>query len=203
MKHFYIIIFFIFTFFSCVNSQKNEISPILIIDKESKIEIDNKLANSNHHYNCLIEYNRYENDNLVESNKVVSALAFTRLEKSTATITGFAGIDEGFGFILLVDKDSCSIRCELQSTKDIYKLKKNDVPTFGIFVPCKYQKTTLIEKPKFESQEIIKGKIDIKSEDFYKKINEQFKSVRIEMKAYFISEPMPIENGKYKTLIKN
>ncbi|MES2862733.1 MAG: hypothetical protein V4666_01305 [Bacteroidota bacterium] len=202
MKHFYILIFLIFTFSSCVNSQKEDVSPVLIIDEESNKEIENKLSNSNNEYNCIIEYNRYENDDLVENNKVTNALSFTRIEKETATITGFSGIDEGFGFILLVNKDTCMIKCEFESTNEVFKLEKNHVPTFGLYVPCKYQKTTLIKKPKFESGEIIKGKIDLKSENFYEKINNEFKSVRIEMKAYFISEPMPLENGKYKTLIK-
>lgn len=202
MKQFYILSILILTLCSCEKTLNKENSPVLTIDKKSKIEIENKLSNSNKQYNCLIEYNRYENDNLVKSEQSTSALSFTRFENNTATVTGFAGIDEGFGFILLIAKDTCIIRCEMESTKEIFKLKENDTPSFGLYVPCKYQKATLIDQPKYNLGEIIKGKIEITSEDFYEKINDQFKLVRIEMKAYFISEPLPLENGKYKTLIK-
>jgi hypothetical protein len=196
-----------FIFYSCGNSQEKrsvkgkEASTILSIDEKTNVEIDNYLSTSNQRYNCVLAYNRYENNKLIKSD-TTSALAFSRFEEETVSITGFAGEDEGFGFILVITKDTCMIRCDVESTKEIFKLKKDDVPTFGIHVPCKYQKATLASNPKSVVGEIIKGKIEIKSDDYYEKINNQFKLIRMEIKGYFISEPMPIKNGKYKTLVK-
>lgn len=199
MKQLYLL-FLTLCLCSCGNSQEQKISSELNTG-ELNTEIENKLSDSNQHYNCIIEYNRYENNILKESNKT-SALAFTRFENGIATVTGFAGVDEGFGFVLVLSKDTCMIRSEVESTKEIFKLKKNDIPTFGLFVPSKYEKATLVNNPKREEGEIIKGKVDVKSEDYYEKIDNQFKLVRLEITAYFISEPMPIKKGKYKTLVK-
>jgi hypothetical protein len=205
MKNIFILLI-AFIVYSCGNLQEKESvqekeNSILSIDGKSNIEIDNYLSTSNKRYNCVLAFKRYENDKLIESD-TTSALAFTRFENGTAAVSGFAGEDEGFGFILIIAKDTCMIRCEVESTKEIFKLKKNDAPIFGLNVPCKYQKATLTSDPKCEVGEIIKGKIEIKSDDYYEKIDNQFKLIRMEIKGYFISEPMPIENGKYKTLVK-
>jgi len=195
-----------FIVYSCGNSQEKtsvqeKEKSILSINGKTNIEIDNYLSTSNQRYNCVLTFNRYENDKLIKSD-TTSALAFTRFENGTAAVSGFAGEDEGFGFILIIAKDTCVIRYQVESTKEIFKLKRNDAPIFGIKVPCKYQKATLTSKPKFEVGEVIMGKIEIISDDYYEEVDKEIKLIRMEIKGYFKSEPMPIENGKYKTLVK-
>lgn len=189
------------TIYSCKKPEENT-SSYLKIDKNLSEEIETKLANYNKHFNCEIEYSRYENDDLVEKSKTTPALSFTRLIDNVTTVTGFSGIDEGFGFILIITKDTTMIKTNVESTQPIFKLKENDTPQFGLFIPCKYQKVMVVNKPKFNNEEIISGKIELKSDNYYEMINNEFKSVRLEMKAYFISEPLPIVNKEYKTLVK-
>ena len=50
---------------------------------------------------------------------------------------------DGFGFQILLFKDSCIVRHIIASDTPIYKLEKSDSLSFGLAVPCKDRKSVV------------------------------------------------------------
>jgi len=200
MRQLHILSFLLLIIYSCGNTTEKEKNTL--INTDQKLYIEKRLSKHNKELNCLIEFKRFENDNLVQDFTEYGALAFTRFEGETATVSGFSGIDNGIGFLLLISKDTCIVKYNALSTNEIFKLNKNEKSTFGVMVPCKSEKVSLCNDVKYMNGEIISGKIEFESDDYYEIINNKENRVKVEMKAIFKSEPMPVIDGKYKTLIK-
>ena len=202
MRKLQILSFLLLIIYSCGNTTEQKKNKLINTDQKLYNEIEKKLSKHNKELNCLIEFKRYENDRLVQDFTEYGALAFTRFEGETATVSGFSGIDNGIGFLLLVSKDTCIIKHHVLSTNEIFKFNKNEKPTFEIMVPCKKEKISFCNDVKYIDGEIISGKIEFESDNYYEIINNKESRVKVEMKAIFKSEPLPIIDGKYKTLIK-
>ena len=100
----------------------------------------------------------------------------------------------GFGFYLDLFKDSCTITHLAKSDAEIYKMNKTGTTlTFGLSVPCPYKTLILVEKPAFKEGETIEGILELISQDFWEVANGQEKKYRMQLKAYFRTDPIKRE----------
>ena len=95
----------------------------------------------------------------------------------------------GYGFELLLFKDSCIVASFAISDGKIYKYNKSDRDSISFIpLPSISQKVTLSKKPSFQKGEVIAGKVEIKSVPFY--YTDLEGKFRIELVAHFKTAPL-------------
>jgi hypothetical protein len=95
----------------------------------------------------------------------------------------------GWGFKLVLFKDSCIVASFGLSDAKIYKYNKSDVDsTDFILLPSITQSVILSKKPSFQKREIVAGAIKIKSVPYFYTSSED--KIKIELSAYFKTAPI-------------
>lgn len=108
------------------------------------------------------------------------------ITNDTICITGHMPGNLGWGFKLLIFKDSCLLYAFALSDGNAYKYDVSDeAPRSLIFLACPKQQLTLVQQPAFRIGESVSGYVDLTSQQFYYYFPE--KSVRsdIKLRAYF------------------
>lgn len=108
------------------------------------------------------------------------------ITNDTICITGLMPGTLGWGFKLLIFKDSCLVYAFALSDGNAYKYDVSDeAPRSLIFLACTKQQLTLLQQPAFRIGESVSGYIDLTSQQFYYYFPE--KSIRsdIKLRAYF------------------
>ena len=106
------------------------------------------------------------------------------LIKDTIYITGYMIGELGWGFQLVLYKDSCIAASFGLSDDKVYKYSKSDTDSISyILLPNASQKVVLSKKPAFQNGEIIAGAIELKSIPYYYTILDG--KFTIDLKAYF------------------
>ena len=87
--------------------------------------------------------------------------------------------------ILLLNNNTCSISCAVVSEKGTLKLKKEDPQTQTLILPCISSELIIPSRPKFKKGEIVFGKVNLISSDFYDVEEKSEIKYRIELTGYF------------------
>lgn len=117
-------------------------------------------------------------------NQTLDCYTTSYLKGDTINITGFMIGQLGWGFELVLHKDSCIAASFALSDGKIYKYKKSDTDSIDlILLPNISQKVVLSKKPAFRAGEIVSGAIELKSIPYYY-TNDDGKCT-INLKAYF------------------
>jgi hypothetical protein len=111
------------------------------------------------------------------------------LRNDTIYIIGHMIGELGWGFELVIFKDSCIVASFGLSDSKIYKYNKSDADSIDfILLPSITQNVILSKKPSFQKGEIVAGAIKIKSVPYYyTRFEDKFK---IELSAYFRTAPL-------------
>jgi len=111
------------------------------------------------------------------------------LKNDTIYITGNMIGELGYGFHLILFKDSCIVAPFGLSDGKIYKYSKSDANSIDFIpLPTKAQKVTLSKNPTYKEGDTVEGFVDLKSQPFYyTDLDGVFK---IELQAYFKTEPL-------------
>lgn len=183
-------------FAACQFNSSNQINDTYHINQEIVESISSKLKPLKGVTMSTMDFSLFENDKLIADSdsigKPIESLLITSLHGDTILIAGFMGMFSGFGYQIELNKDRCSIHHFVSSDAKIYKLKTTDSLAYGISVPCKSSKLTLIEKPIFKKGEIVSGIIELKSEEYYEVTNGEENIYRAELTGYFKTEPLKI-----------
>lgn len=172
------------------------------IDKTIHEEINKHINPFNKEANSCVIYRIYDGDKIINQSKINGdpGLSFTFFDDKNIVVTCLNGIDDGLGFSLLLNKDTSILQFRIVS-KPEDTIKGSEILPEKL-VRCKSQGIRLIKQPKFERGEIIEGKISLESDEFLEMINNEERTLRCVLEVWFRSEPMPIIEGKYKTLEK-
>jgi hypothetical protein len=191
-----------FLFLACRQTKNNSNNEAYQIDIKIKEQIKQKVKTSGIVTMGSMDFKMYQNDSLIvdtySKDKSIDCRLITTLNGDTASITGFMGMFSGFGYQIGLFKDTCIVRHFAKSDTEIYKLSKTDSLTFGVSVPCKSYKLTLVETPILKKGEIISGIIELESEDYFEVANGDENRYRIELKGYFKTEPLQTLDEKLK-----
>ena len=117
-------------------------------------------------------------------NQTLDCYTSSFLKNDTIYITGYMINHLGWGFALVLFKDSCIAGSYALSDGIMYKYDESDTASSShILLPNVYQKLTLSKNPSFQIGEIISGAVDFKSITYYNTILKD--NLKIEIKAYF------------------
>jgi hypothetical protein len=117
-------------------------------------------------------------------NQTLDCYTTSFLKGDTINITGYMIGQLGWGFELMLYKDSCIAASFGLSDGKIYKYKKSDTDSIDlILLPNISQKVVLSKKPAFQGGEIVVGMIELKSIPYY--YTDLDGKYTINLKAYF------------------
>ncbi len=151
------------------------------------IELEGRLYGS-------INFKLFGNDSLLVEYQAFDVNSYAKnmsfLQDDTIKTVGFLNfIKFGFGYIVLFsNENTCSISCVIASESGTLKLHKEDTLSESLVVPCVSSQLIIPEKPKFKQGEIVLGKINLISSDFYDVEEDAEIKYRIELTAYFKTE---------------
>lgn len=122
-------------------------------------------------------------------NQSLDCITKSLIRNDTILIMGHMPGELGYGFELVLFKDSCIIVSFGLSDGKIYKYNESDtISTDFISLSSISQKLVLSKKPLFQKGEIVSGVVKLKSIPFY---YTEFKGrFRIELVAYFKTAPL-------------
>lgn len=200
-----IVLSLLICFSSCAQKKESQ-NASYTIDSSIVSEISRKIEPFNGQANANISFVIYENDKeIVHSNEPgEAALSFTCLSDNTLMVDCLNGVNDGFGFSLVIGKDTSFIKFKVVSNNDnvLFKPSKNTILQPELLVNCSSRKVLLAHNPTFASGEVIQGKVELDSEPFYEVSNGKERRLKFRVKSYFKSEPLPVNNREYKTLKK-
>lgn len=159
-------------------------------------------------YDTPIIADYYENDSLVNSTKNDKQLmlfkSFYYSFNDTLTIDGFYGLFGGFGFSIKFIENKPIVYHMLASDEfPTYSMTQNGKLELRIEVPCNNTMLTLSKDPNLKEEEILYGKVEFESEEYYQRgvtINgkevEERKKINMNMKIYFKSKFLNLEKLK-------
>jgi hypothetical protein len=152
-----------------------------------------------------MDFKMLENDSVVadtyaQGKSIDECMMMSLLEGDTINITGFMGMFAGFGYQIALFKDTCIVRYLGKSDVETYKLNKTDSLAFGVSVPCKTYKLTLVNKPTFKKGDIVEGIIELTSNDYYEVANGKENKYRIQLTGYFRTDPLESIEDNYKKI---
>ena len=151
------------------------------------IELDGRLYGS-------INFRLFGNDSLLVEYQAFDVNSYAKnmsfLHGDTIQSVGFLKfIKFGFGYsVLLSNENTCSISCVIASESGTLKLHKEDALSESLIVPCVSSELIIPSKPKFKQGEIVLGKINLISSDFYDVEEDAEIKYRIELTGYFKTE---------------
>jgi hypothetical protein len=190
--------------FSCAQN-KNTPRTDLTIDSSIATQVNTQIARFNGKANANISFVVYDNDKPKITNELgEGALTFTSFTDKMLVIDCVNGVNDGFGFSLVIMKDTSFVKFKVLSKNDstMFKSSRTDALQPELLVNSKTSSVTLAEPPTFTPGEIIEGKVELESEPFYEVANGKERTLRFKISVFFKSEPAPVINNKYKTLVK-
>lgn len=198
-----IIIFFLNFLISCEKKRKAD----FLIDPSISKVVDKKIQPFLQKANSNIIFTIIEND-IKEINGDVNgeaALAFTSIIDNEVSIECLNGIEDGFGFSLIITRDTLIIKLKVMSgdSKIQFRTLYNKILQSDILVNCSKTNLILASQPKFKNDEIIEGKLELESEPFYENIVGKERKLKFKLLVFFRSEPIQGTKMGYKTLQKN
>lgn len=189
---------------SCSENQ-NTARTDLIIDSSIATQVNSQIARFNGKANANISFVVYDNDKpKITNERGEGALTFTSFTDKMLVIDCVNGVNDGFGFSLVIMKDTSFVKFKVLSKHDstMFKSTPTDALQPELLVNSKTNSVTLAEPPTFTPGEIIQGKVELESEPFYEVANGKERTLRFKISAFFKSEPAPVINNQYKTLVK-
>lgn len=145
-------------------------------------------------YNA-IDVKIISNDSLVkdydtDGRRLELGITESRLHGDTLSLIGSAHIFDLFSFRIDLFKDTCRVSFFMKMDNKILRLHKEDPPTDSISVPCSSYRLILAQKPAFKSNQVIEGLLDLTSDNFYERIDDNRNAtLRFGLRTYFRSRP--------------
>ena len=198
--------FLLISIISCAQKDSKSRTTDYSIDNSVLKEIENKIEPFNLKANANISWTVFENDKIASTGNEEGepALAFTSFIDNQIAIDCLNGVDNGFGFALVISSDTSILKLKVLSNNEALLFRKSHNSGFQpeLLVPCLTKNITFANQPKFDKEEIVQGKIDLESEPFYELSNGKERKINFKLTAYFKSEPLPVIGNNYKTLKK-
>lgn len=190
--------------FSSCEQPKRSKSAIYKIDSSVISTVNQKIAAFNGKSNACISFVMYEGDRAIIKEDNTAALSFTSFSKNIIAIDCLNGTNDGFGFFLMIGRDSSLVNFKVLSRNDSVLFKASEASTASpeLLVKCMTSRVRLAREPGYVRGEVIQGIVELESEYFYEVRREKERKVKFKIEAYFKSEPVPVIDNKYKTLVK-
>lgn len=186
--------------FPKTNKTSYTVDNSIVSEVKRKIEQFNKQANSN------ISFIIFENNKKVVTSeqKGEPGLSFTTFIDNSVSIECLNGIEDGFGFSLVINPDTAILRFKVISNSDQvqFRLLENESLQPEVLVRCLTNNITLANPLQIKTGEVIEGKVELESDNFYEVSKEGKRKLKFKLVVYFQSEPLPIIDKQYKTLKK-
>lgn len=182
-------------------------STLYLVDEQinyttiEKLKPYNKMANAVLYFSIKVDGKETFN-NMNDGEPGLAFTTFFDLD-NVMVIDCVNGIDDAIGFSILVAPDSLFVKHKMRSssTSLMYKFSKDEIPFLEGAIGVKNHKVVL-GASKYKSGEVACGYVELSSNPYYQLINDVEQKVEVDMKAYFLSEPLPVYNREYKTLQK-
>ena len=176
--------------------------PVYTVDNTIATEIDKKIEPFQGKYNANLSFIVYENGREVIKKDNKPALSFTSFSNNIVAVDCLNGTNDGFGFFLMIGKDTSFINFKVLSKSDSILFRSANASALQpeLLVNCVNSKVTLAQAPMFVQGEVIQGLVDLESEPFYEVRNNKERKVNFRIVAFFKSEPTPVNKNQYKTL---
>lgn len=194
----------ILSFFSSCGQSRQSKGDIYKVDSSVVSTINQKIAPFNGKSNASISFVMYEGDKAIISDDNTAALSFTSFSKNVVAIDCLNGTNDGFGFFLMLSKDSSLVNFKVLSRNESvsFKSSQQSAASPELLVKCVNSRVTLAREPGYVQGEVIEGIVELESEYFYEVRANKERKVKFRVEAYFKSEPVPVTNNQYKTLVK-
>ena len=178
--------------------------PVYTVNNTIVSEIDRKIEPFQGKYNANLSFVVYEDAKEVIKRDNKPALSFTSFSNNIVAVDCLNGTNDGFGFFLMIGKDTSFINFKVLSKSDSILFRSANASALQpeLLVNCASSKVTLAQAPTFVQGEVIQGFVDLESEPFYEVRNDKERKVSFRIVAYFKSEPTPVNKNQYKTLSK-
>ena len=142
-----------------------------------------------------MDFKIYQDDSIIadtyKEGKSMDCIIMAYLEGDTVNLSGYFGLTAGFGFAIALFADTCIVQHFAHTDASIYRLKKTDSLAWNVSVPCKTYKLTLGEKSKNKKGDIIYGKVELLSDNYYEKDNNNpEKKYSMQITGYFKTRPL-------------
>ena len=176
--------------------------PVYTVNNTIVSEIDTKIKPLQGKYNASLSFVVYENGREVIKRDNKPALSFTSFSNNIVAVDCLNGTNDGFGFFLMIGKDTSFINFKVLSKSDSILFRSANASALQpeLLVNCASSKVTLAQAPTFVQGEVIQGFVDLESEPFYEVRNNKERKVSFRIVAFFKSEPTPVIKNQYKTL---
>ena len=178
----------------CQAQSSGSVVNVVTIDKQIQdsieartIELDGRLFGS-------INFRLFGNDSLVLEHQAFDINSYAKnmsfLNDDTIRTVGYLNfIKMGFGYsVLLSNETKCRIDFVTVSELGTLKLHKEDTPSQSLIVPCVASELIIPSNPRFERGEMVYGKINLISSDFYDVEEDVEIKYRLELTGYFKTE---------------
>jgi hypothetical protein len=179
------------TFNSCGQNRRKFENGTYSVDSRIKDTVNMKLASIDKGFS-IIDYKTLWNDSLRFDSgfNKGSNISRTKAILSNDTIKLFCGLRDwlDFGFQIYLFNDTCIVKHFNASNNKIYKSNKSDSLINKISIGCKSYKLTLANKPKFKKGEILEGKIELISNEYYVWVEKEEKRCEVILIGYFKTE---------------
>lgn len=196
---------FLIALSSCGQTPKGFDNCSYVVDPSIKARVDKKVKSFNGMTMSSMDFKMFENDSIIadtyaKGKSIDECMNMTSLDGDTIRIAGFMGMFAGFGYQIALFKDTCIVRHFAKSDAEIYKLNKTDSVNFGVSVPCKTYKLTLVNKPTFKKGEIVEGVIELMSDEYYEVANGKERKYRMQLTGYFKTDPLASTEESHKKI---
>ncbi len=191
-------VIFLFFLYACSGASQKQYAGFSV-NSGIKKEVEEHLKTEGSVCMGGIKMKMYENDSLIFDGYKVKDPKFPlftmiNLKNDTIHITAFCGFTAAFGFYVDLFNDQSDITYLEHTDALVYKLNKEDTTLqFNVSVSCTKQKLILVEKPHYKYGEVVEGKIELSSKDYYAKSNGEEKRLRVELTAWFKTAPLKKE----------
>ncbi|THU37980.1 hypothetical protein FAM09_14935 [Niastella caeni] len=187
----------------CGQTPKSFDNGAYVVDPSIKSRIDKKVKSFNGVTMSSMDFKLFKNDSILadtyaKGKSIDECMTMTSLDGDTINIIGFMGMFAGFGYQIALFKDACIVRHFAKSDVEIYKLKKTDSLSFGVSVPCKTYKLTLVSKPTFKKGDIVEGIIELMSDEYYAAANGNERKYKMQLTGYFKTKPLASSAESYQ-----
>lgn len=170
------------------HSQTNLATGVYIVDKQITLQIkkftylDSGQLKNSMHISVPWDEKKFFDQSL-------DCFTEANLKSDSILITGYMPGQLGWGFQLLLIKDSFIVAPFGLSDGQVYKHTESDTTySNSIFLPCRTHKVILSKKPSYEEGEIVEGLVELNSYPYY--YNKPSGEFKIELKAYFKTAPL-------------
>jgi hypothetical protein len=164
------------------------------VDSSITTEVSKKIKAHSWEPTSSADIQIYEDDSLVfdshnQGKSIEDCAVIASQYNDTISIICDVGSLSGFGYKILLCKDTCIITYVLKSDAEVLRLHKNDDPVSQLNVPCTAYKLTLSRHPSFKIGETLDGIAELTTADYYEDVNAGKKKCRLQLKGWFRTPP--------------